>query len=100
MSSGDYEYGRLLASSWDFIRGDTSAFPDRQFYHDLIDSNGEPVLVVGLRNYTLEQIINLLRNAGFSEIQAFADFSKEPATDEDGKTSILSKKQDAAGALT
>jgi hypothetical protein len=46
MSNVDYEYGRLLASSWDFIRDDTSGFPDRQFYRDLIHSSGEPALDV------------------------------------------------------
>ena len=47
MNSSDYEYRKLLASSCDFIRGDTSGFPDRQLYRDLIDKSGEPVLVVG-----------------------------------------------------
>lgn len=47
MNSTDYEYGRMLASSWDFIRGDPSDFPDRQMYRDLTNSSGEPVLDVG-----------------------------------------------------
>jgi ubiquinone/menaquinone biosynthesis C-methylase UbiE len=47
MGSNDYEYSRLLASSWDFIRGDPSSFSDRQFYRDLIDSSGVPALDVG-----------------------------------------------------
>jgi SAM-dependent methyltransferase len=47
MGSSDYEYSRLLASSWDFIRDDTSGFSDRQFFRDQILSNGEPALDVG-----------------------------------------------------
>jgi len=39
--------GCWLASSWDFIRGNTSTFSDRQFYRDVIDSSGEPALDVG-----------------------------------------------------
>lgn len=47
MSNGDYEYKGLLASSWDFLGGDTSGFPDRQFYLDLILNSGQPALDVG-----------------------------------------------------
>lgn len=47
MNTADYEYKGLLARSWDFLRGDTSDFPDRQFYREAIRKSGEPVLVVG-----------------------------------------------------
>jgi SAM-dependent methyltransferase len=47
MRSRDYEYKGLLAKSWDFLRGDTSNFPDRQFYTDIIKEFGLPVLIVG-----------------------------------------------------
>lgn len=47
MRDGDYEYRGLVASSWDFLRGDTSNFPDREFYRDVIEQSGEPVLIVG-----------------------------------------------------
>ncbi|MEJ2710852.1 MAG: class I SAM-dependent methyltransferase [Anaerolineales bacterium] len=47
MSVGDYEYRGLVARSWDFLRGDTSNFPDREFYRDIIEQSGEPVLIVG-----------------------------------------------------
>lgn len=47
MSNNDYEYRGLLASSWDFVRGDPSASGDRQFYRDQIHSSGEPALDVG-----------------------------------------------------
>lgn len=47
MSDGDHEYRGLVASSWDFLRGDTSDFPDRQFFREIIDSSGEPALDVG-----------------------------------------------------
>ena len=53
-----------------------------------------------LRNYTLGQITGLLEKVGFSEIHALSGVSNKPATDDDGKTSILSKKPEAAGALS
>lgn len=43
----EYEYRGLLARSWDFLRGDTSTFPDRQFFRDVIQESGEPALIVG-----------------------------------------------------
>ena len=43
----DYEYRGLMARSWDLLRGDTSTWPDRQFYLNLIAESGEPVLDVG-----------------------------------------------------
>ena len=55
MSDGDHEYRGLVASSWDFLRGDTSDFPDRQFFREIIDSSGEPALRCGMwyRSFTL-----------------------------------------------
>lgn len=47
MSDSDYEYRGLIARGWDFLRGDTSDFPDRQFYRDFIERDGEPTLIVG-----------------------------------------------------
>ena len=43
----DYEYRDLLASTWDLGRGDTSAWPDRRLYLDLVRQYGQPVLDVG-----------------------------------------------------
>ncbi len=43
----DYEYRGLMAQAWDLLRGDTSDWPDRAFYLDLIRESGEPVLDVG-----------------------------------------------------
>jgi SAM-dependent methyltransferase len=43
----EYEYHGLLASSWDLLRDDTSDFPDRQFFRDIILDNGQPALDVG-----------------------------------------------------
>jgi hypothetical protein len=31
------EYRGLLAQTWDLLRGDTSAWPDRAFYRTLIE---------------------------------------------------------------
>jgi ubiquinone/menaquinone biosynthesis C-methylase UbiE len=42
-----YEYQGLLASSWDFQRGDTSKFNDRQINRDMVERSGEPILDVG-----------------------------------------------------
>ena len=42
-----YEYRGLIAEAWDLLRGDTSGWPDRAFYRDLILEAGEPVLDVG-----------------------------------------------------
>ncbi len=43
----EYEYRGLMAEAWDLLRGDTSNWPDRAFYLDLIRESGEPVLDVG-----------------------------------------------------
>ncbi|MFL5801473.1 MAG: methyltransferase domain-containing protein, partial [Roseiflexaceae bacterium] len=47
MSLPDYEYKGLMAQSWDLLRGDTSTWPDRLFYLNLIQTFGQPVLDVG-----------------------------------------------------
>jgi ubiquinone/menaquinone biosynthesis C-methylase UbiE len=43
----DYEYRGLKASTWDLIRGDTSAWDDRLFYRGVIGRSGQPALDVG-----------------------------------------------------
>ncbi len=43
----DYEYHGLLAESWDLLRGDTSGWPDRQYYREIILNGGQPALDVG-----------------------------------------------------
>ncbi len=45
--SVEYEYRGLMATSWDLLRGDTSDWPDRTFYLELIRERGQPVLDVG-----------------------------------------------------
>lgn len=47
MSEQQYEYFGLMAQTWDLLRGDTSKWPDRFFYLDIIQQYGEPVLDVG-----------------------------------------------------
>lgn len=47
MRAEDYEYRGLLASTWDLLRGDTSGWPDRAFFIEVIRWSGEPVLDVG-----------------------------------------------------
>jgi ubiquinone/menaquinone biosynthesis C-methylase UbiE len=47
MSEPNYEYRGLMASTWDFLRGDTSKWEDKPFYRTLIDQYGQPVLDVG-----------------------------------------------------
>lgn len=42
-----YEYRGMLASTWDLLRGDTSDWPDRQFFREIIQRSGEPALDVG-----------------------------------------------------
>ena len=37
----------MMASAWDLLRGDTSSWPDRFFYKDLILKYGQPALDVG-----------------------------------------------------
>jgi SAM-dependent methyltransferase len=44
---GEYEYGGLMAATWDLFRGDTSGWEDRPFYLELIRRFGEPALDVG-----------------------------------------------------
>lgn len=43
----DLEYVGLMALAWDPLRGDTSSWPDRDFFLDRIRELGEPVLDVG-----------------------------------------------------
>jgi ubiquinone/menaquinone biosynthesis C-methylase UbiE len=47
MTEQAYEYQGLLASTWDLLRGDTSQWPDRVFYREVIRQAGEPALDVG-----------------------------------------------------
>jgi hypothetical protein len=47
MDSEHYEYRGFLASAWDLLRGDTSAWPDRPFYRDITLQNGQPALDIG-----------------------------------------------------
>jgi ubiquinone/menaquinone biosynthesis C-methylase UbiE len=47
MSLPEYEYKGLMAQAWDVLRGDTSNWPDRFFFLDLIQTFGQPVLDVG-----------------------------------------------------
>jgi ubiquinone/menaquinone biosynthesis C-methylase UbiE len=47
MPQPDYEYRGSLADSWDLLRGDTSKWPDGQFYRDIVKNDGEPALDVG-----------------------------------------------------
>jgi SAM-dependent methyltransferase len=42
-----YEYRGLMATSWDAFRGDTSSWPDRRFYLEVIGRFGQPALDVG-----------------------------------------------------
>lgn len=43
----EYEYRGLLAETWDLLRGDTTNWPDRLFYLELIERYGQPVLDIG-----------------------------------------------------
>jgi SAM-dependent methyltransferase len=43
----DVEYAGLVAQTWDLFRGDSSGWPDRMLYLELIREAGEPVLDVG-----------------------------------------------------
>lgn len=45
--SDEVEYSGLVAQSWDLFRGDTSGWPDRGFFRQVIAASGEPVLDVG-----------------------------------------------------
>lgn len=47
MTTPDYEYYGLMVKYWDLLRGDTSNWPDRSFYLDIIRKSGQPVLDVG-----------------------------------------------------
>lgn len=47
MADTDYEYRGLHASTWDLLRGDTSGWPDRVLFRDLILQSGQPALDVG-----------------------------------------------------
>ncbi|MGW8224755.1 MAG: class I SAM-dependent methyltransferase [Anaerolineales bacterium] len=47
MADQDYEYRGMLAKTWDLFRGDTSQWPDRFFFRDIINQHGGRVLDVG-----------------------------------------------------
>jgi ubiquinone/menaquinone biosynthesis C-methylase UbiE len=47
MTTPNYEYYGLMVRYWDLLRGDTSNWPDRSFYLDIIKKSGQPVLDVG-----------------------------------------------------
>jgi SAM-dependent methyltransferase len=47
MTGGDDAYHGLAVSSWDLWRDDTSGWPDRAVYRDVIDRSGAPVLDLG-----------------------------------------------------
>ena len=47
MGSENYEYRGFIASAWDLLRGDTTDWPDRPFYRDIILQNGQPALDIG-----------------------------------------------------
>jgi ubiquinone/menaquinone biosynthesis C-methylase UbiE len=44
---GHYEYRGLMATSWDLLRGDPSGRFDQDFYLEMIETFGQPVLDVG-----------------------------------------------------
>jgi SAM-dependent methyltransferase len=43
----DYEYRGLMAEAWDLLRGDTSTWPDRDFYRAIVEPRGGATLDVG-----------------------------------------------------
>jgi ubiquinone/menaquinone biosynthesis C-methylase UbiE len=47
MTLPEYEYKGLMAQAWDVLRGDTSDWPDRFFFLEMIKEFGQPVLDVG-----------------------------------------------------
>jgi SAM-dependent methyltransferase len=47
LTEQEYEYRGLLAESWDLLRGDTSEWPDRPFFREIMLDNGQPALDVG-----------------------------------------------------
>jgi SAM-dependent methyltransferase len=47
MTLPDYEYKGLMAQAWDVLRGDTSDWPDRFFFLEVVKEFGQPVLDVG-----------------------------------------------------
>jgi ubiquinone/menaquinone biosynthesis C-methylase UbiE len=47
MNQDQYEYRGLIASSWDFLRGDPEKFEDRLFFLEVVRKFGEPALDVG-----------------------------------------------------
>jgi SAM-dependent methyltransferase len=46
-AAGEYEYGGLMAASWDALRPNASLWPDIAFYRDVILASGQPALDVG-----------------------------------------------------
>jgi len=47
MTTPNYEYYGLMVRYWDLLRGDTSNWPDRFFYLDVIKKYSQPVLDIG-----------------------------------------------------
>jgi len=47
MNLPKYEYKGLMAEAWDVLRSDTTYWPDRSFFLEVIQKYGQPVLDVG-----------------------------------------------------
>ena len=84
MGEGDYEYRGLLANSWDFMRGDTSDFPDREFFREIVERSGEPILDVGFGTgrLLLEYLEDGLDVDGVDVSPEMLDICKKKARDQ------------------
>lgn len=47
MAEKDYTYKGMIAKTWDLFRGDTSNWPDRFLFKEIIEESGQPALDVG-----------------------------------------------------
>jgi SAM-dependent methyltransferase len=79
--SNAIEYRGLLATTWDLLRGDTSAWPDRPFYKTLIERREGPALDVGCGTgrLLLEYLASGLDVYGVDESAAMLDICRAKA---------------------
>jgi ubiquinone/menaquinone biosynthesis C-methylase UbiE len=82
MNLPDYEYKGLMAQAWDVLRGDTSTWPDRSFYLDLIQIYGQPVLDVGCGTgrLLLDYLAQGIAIDGVDNSPAMLDICRQKAT--------------------
>ena len=105
MTAQTYDYNGIIAEYWDLLRGNTSKWSSRPYFLKLIQESGQPALDVAcgtgrllfvatafLTWYTVEEALALLQATGFETVQAHADFTFDPAAEDETSFIVLGKR--------